>query len=107
MEFKETLPRCAKLYDYDKKDNKNQEFEENYYLPNNNSFYKENDIIYYNKQNPFFYNNFSNDFYHYGYYNSQPFTCPNFNSQLKEENRKLNSNDKIRRQSVLKILKLS
>ena len=74
------------------------------FSPNNNSFYKENVIIYYNKQNPFFYNNFSNDFYHYRYYNSESFTCPNFNSQVKEENRKLNSYDKIRIQSVLKIL---
>ena len=35
---------------------------------------------------------------------TEPFTCPNFNSQVKEENRKLNSYDKIRIQSVLKIL---
>ena len=59
------------LYDYDKKDNANQEIKENLlFSPNNNSFCKENDIIYYNKQNPFFYNNFSNDFHHYRYYNS-------------------------------------
>ena len=109
--LKRHIQDVHRIANYAKNDKVNQEIEENgYYQPfNRNSFYKENDMNFYNNytQNPHYYNNFSNDFSNYGNYNSAPFfSYANFNSQIKE-NRKLNLDDKIKIQTVLKTLENS